>query len=48
MTADSSIGRYRPGDREQARVLLDEAIESFRAMGMTLSLGESEELRRTC
>ena len=39
------LRRAAPGDREQARVLLDEAIASCRTMGMQLSLGEAEALR---
>ena len=40
------LRRAAPGDREQARVLLDEAIAAFRAMGMTPSLGEADAMRR--
>ena len=39
------LRRAAPGDRDQARVLLDDAIASFRAMGMQLSLGEAETMR---
>ncbi len=39
------LRRDSPGDREQARVLLDDAIASFGAMGMTVSLGEAEAMR---
>ncbi len=39
------LRRAAPGDHDQARVLLDDAIASFRAMGMQLSLGEAEALR---
>jgi len=39
------LRRAAPGDRDQARVLLDEAITSFKAMGMQLSLGEAEAMR---
>ena len=42
------LRRNAPGDREQARVLLDDAIASFRAMGMTPSLGEAEAMQRRC
>ncbi|MDA1091966.1 MAG: protein kinase [Acidobacteria bacterium] len=41
------LRRDAPGDRDRARALLDEAIGSFRALGMTLSLGQAEELRRS-
>ena len=41
------LRRAAPGDRDQARRLLDEAIASFRAMGMQLSLGEAEAMRRS-
>ena len=39
------LRRAASGDREQARVLLDDAIASFGAMGMLLSLGEAETMR---
>jgi hypothetical protein len=42
------LRRDAPGDRDRARALLDEAIASFGALGMTLSLGQSEALRRSC
>jgi len=42
------LRRDAPGDRDRARPLLDEAIASFGALGMTLSLGQSEALRRSC
>ena len=41
------LRRAAPGDRDQARALLDEAVPAFRAMGMTLSLGEAEAMRRS-
>ncbi len=41
------LRRAAPGDRDQARTLLDEAIPAFRSMGMTLSLGEAEAMRRS-
>ena len=41
------LRRAAPGDHDQARVLLDEAITSFRAMGMLLSLGEAETMRQS-
>ena len=41
------LRRAAPGDRDQARALLDQAIASFRAMGMQLSLGEAEAMRRS-
>ena len=41
------LRRAAPGDHDQARVLLDEAIISFRAMGMQLSLGEAEAMRES-
>ena len=39
------LRRAAPGDRDHARVLLDDAIASFRSMGMQLSLGEAEAMR---
>lgn len=39
------LRRSAPGDREQARLLLDEGITSFQAMGMQHSLGEAESMR---
>ena len=41
------LRRAGPGDRDQACVMLDEAIPAFRAMGMTPSLGEAESMRRS-
>ena len=41
------LRRNAPGDREQARVLLDEVITSCKAMGMQLSLGEAEAMRES-
>jgi serine/threonine protein kinase len=35
-----------PGDRDQAHGLLDQAIPAFRSMGMTLSLGQTDDMRR--
>lgn len=42
------LRRAAPGDRDQARVLLDQAIPAFRSMGMTLSLGQAEAMQRRC
>ncbi len=39
------LRRAAPGDRDQARVLLDEVITSCKAMGMQLTLGEAETMR---
>ena len=39
------LRRAGPGDRDHARVLLDEVITSCKAMGMQLSLGEAETMR---
>ena len=39
------LRRAAPDDRDHARVLLDDAIPSFRAMGMQRSLGEAEAMR---
>ncbi len=41
------LRRAATGDRDQARALLDEAIISCRGMGMQLSLGEAEAMRRS-
>ena len=39
--------RAAPGARDQARALLDQAIPSLRTIGLTLSLGQAEVLRRS-
>jgi tetratricopeptide (TPR) repeat protein len=39
------LRRAAPGDRDHARVLLDEVITSCKAMGMQLTLGEAEAMR---
>ena len=41
------LRRAGAGDRDQARVLLDEAIVSCKAMGMQLSLGQAEAMRES-
>ena len=41
------LRRDGPGDRDQARVLLDEVITLCKAMGMQLSLGEAEAMRES-
>ena len=40
------LRRVAPGDRDQALGLLDQAIPAFRSMGMTLSLGQTDDMRR--
>lgn len=39
------LRRNAPGDRDHARVLLDEVITSCRAMDMQRTLGEAETMR---
>ena len=46
--AQMLIERDAPGDRDKARQLLEEAIVSYREMGMPKHLEMAEELLREC
>ncbi|MBW3589803.1 MAG: AAA family ATPase [Actinobacteria bacterium] len=43
--AEALLDRGRPGDREKALELLEEAIEMYRRVGMTRHLSDAEDLR---